>query len=498
MLKNYILPLFIFILSLPLYAKSSKMKIIVAADMAEINTTKGSYPELATLLKQVRQLEPSTFFVFGGASIGPSSMSAFDRGAHIIDVLNMLEPDAMGITKREFSYFEDELSLRSYEAAFPFVSTNLFFAGQYKNFGGLRPWVLVEREGMKLGIISIIDTSVIAEYRLTKVAVEDPVKAIELNAAKLRKQGADAIMLLYSKEFSFVKQLLNDKVIDFSILTNEQIKLSPSLLATNHSNNIYLNEEATAIEVELQWQPESHQLAVLSSKKHHLINYTADPLVKERVQEYLDRLSRLLNEKIGVFKTSADSRIAVVRTKESSFANFITDSIREFFQTNIAMINGGAIRGDRLYQPNDTITRRDITIELPFRAQIEVIEISGAILAQAIEHGLSQIEYSKGRFLHFSGAMIEFDSSRPAYQRLLSVTIDGEPLKKNKIYTVATTDYLASGGDGFSMLSDAPKTKLNTQISPLLLDVIVNAVRTEQEISPILDGRLVDLRKENQ
>jgi 2',3'-cyclic-nucleotide 2'-phosphodiesterase (5'-nucleotidase family) len=497
MFKHVIPAFLLFMLSLPINAKNSTIKIIVAADMPEITNTKGSYPELATLLKQVRQLDPSTFFVFGGASIGPSSMSAFDRGTHIIDVLNMLEPDVMAITKREFSYFEDELSLRAYEAAFPFVSTNLSFIGQYKNFGGLRPWVLVERQGIKLGVISVIDPSVIAEYRLTKVAVEDPLKAIKLNAAQLRQHGADAILLMYSEEFSFVKQLLKDKVVDVAILANQQTKRLPSFVAADFNNNIYLNEEASAIEVDLQWLPESKQMAVLSVKKHRLINYTADVKVKERVQEYLDRLSRLLDEKIGVFKTSADSRIAVLRKKESSFANFITDSLREFFQTDIAMINGGAIRGNRLYSPNEVITRRDMAIELPFRAQVEVIEISGAILVQAIEHGLSQIENSRGRFLHFSGARIEFDSTKPAYHRLLSVTINGELLNEQKIYTVVTTDYLASGGDGFSMLIDAPRTKLNTQVSPLLLDVIVNAIRSEREISPILDGRLVDLHKEN-
>lgn len=473
-----------------------QVKVFVAADMPTINNVNGSYAELATALKRARKLNEPTFFLFGGGSLGPSPMSAFDRGAHIIDILNMIEPDVMTITKREFSYFENELSLRSYEAGFPFVASNLSFAHSYKDFGGLHHNVVIEKSGIRLGIISVIDQSVISEYLLNQVIVDDPLTAIELNARELHKQKVDAVILLYSHDIPEVSQLLEKNVIDIAILSNSQLKTS-SLTATNiHPNNIYHNQDGSFIEIDLQIATNKVQKPSVSWQEKKLLDFPPDSAINLHINTYSNRLNRLLGEKIGTIKSPADTRTEVVRSKESAFANFITDSLKDFFKTDVAIINGGAIRGERIYHANDILTRQDITEELPFRARIAVIEVLGSDLKQIIEHGLSQVEFRRGRFLHFSGAKITFDSTAPANERLRSLMIDNKPVQADKTYSIATTDYLALGGDGFSMLKDKNKKALNMRVPPLLLDVIINTIRSKREINPQLATRLVDISEE--
>ena len=58
---------------------------------------------------------------------------------------------------------------------------------------------------------------------------------------------------------------------------------------------------------------------------------------------------------------------------------------------DVAVTNGGGIRGGKIYAPGTTITRRDILAELPFDNRVVTIDISGAELKQAIENGLSQL-----------------------------------------------------------------------------------------------------------
>ena len=106
--------------------QSKQLTVLYAAELPLINNPPhGSYANLASLVKQTRDTQQPSLFLFGGGSLAPSMLSSFDRGAHIIDILNTIEPDAMGIAKREFSYFEDELTLRAYEAAFPLVLSNV-------------------------------------------------------------------------------------------------------------------------------------------------------------------------------------------------------------------------------------------------------------------------------------------------------------------------------------------------------------------------------------
>ena len=89
---------------MPLVAAERQARLIFTAELPRIlETEQGDYAELATIVKTQRQQPIPTFFLFGGDSLGPSTLASFDRGSHIIDILNLLEPDAMGVAKRELS-----------------------------------------------------------------------------------------------------------------------------------------------------------------------------------------------------------------------------------------------------------------------------------------------------------------------------------------------------------------------------------------------------------
>ena len=184
-------------------------KLIFASDMPVIgDRNNGNYPQLGTLLADNRNKPLPTFFLFGGGSIGPSPMSMFDRGSHIIDILNSLEPDVMGVNKREFSYFEDELSLRAYEAAFPIIASNLYDPLTEENLDGLSHSAVIEKAGLKIGVISLLDESVITEYLLERVQIKDPQASLLDAAERLRSQQTDLIVLMYSTYFPFVLDYL--------------------------------------------------------------------------------------------------------------------------------------------------------------------------------------------------------------------------------------------------------------------------------------------------
>ncbi|MEC7528327.1 MAG: bifunctional metallophosphatase/5'-nucleotidase, partial [Pseudomonadota bacterium] len=181
---------------------TSSVTFVLTADMPNISDARtGRYANLQTLVKQQRQISETVFFIFGGGSIGPSALSSFDRGSHIIDILNSLEPDVMGVTKREFSFYEDELSLRSYEAAFPLVASNVIDNRVGRSPDGLHTSVIVEKEELTLGVISVLHERVIEEYQLSDIAITPPQKAIMEESKRLRQQGADIILLHYSYPF---------------------------------------------------------------------------------------------------------------------------------------------------------------------------------------------------------------------------------------------------------------------------------------------------------
>ena len=66
----------------------------------------------------------------------------------------------------------------------------------------------------------------------------------------------------------------------------------------------------------------------------------------------------------------------------------------------------------------------------------------------------SYLPRAAGRFPQVSGLKIVVDPSRPVGQRVVSVEADGKPLEDTKIYRLATNDFMARGGDGYSMFDN--------------------------------------------
>lgn len=475
------------------FAQGKQIHLLFAADMPLIDDQRhGDYAELATFLAQMRAQSTSTFFLFGGGSIGPSPMSTFDRGSHIIDVLNSLEPDAMGVTKREFSYFEDELSQRSYEAAFPIVASNLFDPITGGNLDGLVDNVIVSKSGVKLGVVSIINQEVVSEYLLERLQVLAPREALIRTADNLRERGADVVVLLYSDPFDFIQASLESSTIDLAIFYDPHFNLTQFTQLPEHSNSISSIKLGDVLDITVTFDKNSANKVSTKAREVNLAQFAPNPIVDKQIAGYTARLDRLLNEKIGTLNTRLDTTRPTVRSRESAFANLLADALKKFAGADIAMINGGVIRGEKRYSRGYDMSRRDIALELPFRSHVNIIEVSGAQVLAALENGFSEISELRGRFPHVSGMHIEYDSSAPPGNRVISVEVNGSPLLANQILRLATSDYLASGGDGYTMFQGAKQIQTNTRTGPLISDILINEILSEGDISPRVEGRLVN------
>lgn len=472
--------------------QDSTMQIILAAEMPNIaDPTKTRYAELKQLILNERKRVPTTFFVFGGGSVGPSALSNLDRGSHIIDILNSLEPDAMGVVKREFSYLVDELSLRSYEAAFPIVASNLVDTRVNTIPNGLAKTALITRNDVQLGFISVSDQRLIKEYLLDDIEVEDKVTTTRLLAKELREQGADIILLHYFDDFPELISLLDEGVVNYAFNANTLVEGSIYPEYLQDQRILTLDALASAIVVSIGT---TDGFPLMSVNTYDLTKIPAEPSVESQINDYLHRLNRLLNDSIAFWAGEYSTRRNDVRGKENAFANFVVDTMREFGNADIAIINGGSIRGDTVYQKNTQITRRTIATELPFRATLTVISVSGKQVLEALEQGLSGLDLLRGTFPQVSGMRVKFDSTAPAGNRVQSVHIGDAKIDPAKRYILATTDYLAAGGDGYTALQTLETdTDSALERSILVSDLVQQTLSISGKLDSKIDKRLVDI-----
>lgn len=490
--------LFLFlIISLCVSSKSladvEQVQIIFAANIQDIAANEqGGYSQLYSLLKQQRQEKQNTIFAFGGGSLGPSPMSGFDRGSHIIDILNTLEPDLMMVRKREFSYYEDELSLRSDEAAFPLVASNIIDPLTTGNIEGLYTSVIISKNGHKIGFMSVLPEEVIQEYLLNRVKVFESQTIIEGQARKLKRQGAEIVVMVYSKKHLFYNELLNEGAIDIAIRARSD-RDNAELNTLPHPNSYSLTEDNRALILDVTLPNTSSQELKVKSREVTLTDYPEDPIVTLQIDEYNHRLHRLLNQTIGQLTVPMDTTRNSVRTGENAFANFVADTVRQHENADIGLINGGVIRGNREYIANTTLTRKDIATELPFRSRVTRVSATGEQIRQALEHGVGEVELIRGRFPHVSGMTFNFSSTLKAGERISNIIVNGEKLDLDKSYTVATSDYLANGGDGFTSFSNMQEVSSLNSSLPLISDIVILNIQKRRKITPRLESRIVRL-----
>lgn len=466
--------------------------IVYAADLPIIDAPNhGDYAELATLLGQQRtQTEHPVSFIFGGASLAPSPLASFDSGSHIVDILNLLNPDVMNITKREFSYFEDELILRSYEAAFPFLLSNVTDRYTNQPLDGIYQEVLIETTNVTLGVISVVAPNIKDEYLLERAIIHDPETSLRTHASNIREQGADIVILLHSDDLEFIPATIEEGLIDFSIqskLNNARQGIEQS---KRHKNQIVIEELGVAAIIEVK-RPSTESVVEVDKIEIRLDTLTPDAEVSDLIKRYQRRLDSQLNRKIASVGAAFETSRTTVRTSESAFGNLLTDAIKDESKADAALINGGIIRGEHEYAAGDDFTRRDLLLELPFRTRLVVLRVSGQMIVDALENGVSQLEKLKGRFPQVSGLQYEVNSSAPVGQRISNVLIGEAPLREEKSYVLATSDYLFNGGDGYTMFSKAERLYENAPTTPLLSDVLERKISTTGVVNPTTQGRII-------
>lgn len=462
--------------------------LVYGANMPELSDDTGGLPRLAGLVNRERG-QGAAFFLFGGDSLGPSMLGSLDRGAHIIDLLNLMEPDAWGVGKREFLFQEDELSLRAAEAFFPLVLTNVEDpAAEDGVLPGLDSAVLVRRGGLILGVLARVGEQLMVSYPPQRLRLRDTEAPIRAAAAELREQGADLVVLLVDFQSPGVVACLEEGVVDV-VLGNSGEKAG--IVPTGRGLFAQVDEEGRdALVLELPTAAElaaGNGAASVTVRKRPLADETPDPEVEKRAAYYLAHLDKILSIEIGSTATAFDTERANVRSGENAFGNFVADTLRSALGADVALINGGVIRGNRRYQAGDKLLRRDIRSELPFSDEAALIEVSGAQLLAALENGFSRVEAVSGRFPHVSGMEVVYRPSAPAGDRVESVSVEGRPLNPAGRYTLATSRYLALGGDDYRSLKEG---RFLPCPATLVADLVRRRIAETGVIAPDLDQRL--------
>lgn len=448
---------------------------------------RGGMARLATLVKRARAANPHTIFAHAGDAISPSPMSTVLRGEQMIAVLNALGLDVATFGNHEFDFGPDVLRRRMRESRFGWLSANVVDRATAAPFGLALRERVTTLGGVRVGLFGLT-TPDTATTSAPGAAVEflDPIESGRAVATTLRRSGADVVVAVTHQHMRADRALAAAADVDVVLGGHEHEPLvaeeGKALITKAGSDARYL------VQVDLWLRPDG--ALVERSWTFHEVSARVpeDADVAAVVRRYGDRLNRELDAVIGRTAAPLEARRGPLRSEESNLGNFIADAMRVRLDAEVALVNGGGIRTDRIVPPG-ALTKRDIHGLLPFANAVMKLAVSGARLRETLEQGLAGLERGGGGYPHVAGLRVTYDPRCPIGQRVLSVDVNGTPLDASRIYTLAVVDYIAGGGDGITALRDA-RVLVDAASGPQLADVVLDAVVQSGTISPRIDGRL--------
>lgn len=189
--------------------------------------------------------------------------------------------------------------------------------------------------------------------------------------------------------------------------------------------------------------------------------FAPHPAVASLVAKYAEAAAPLANRAVGRITTSITRRFAPSR--EHALGNLIADSqlaatrAPERGGAQIALMNPGGVRADMNFTAGGAMSYGQIFGILPFGNHLVVKSYTGAQI-----RGLLEQQWSSGAntvatprvLLPSNGFRYTYDLRRPAGERVGSITLNGAPLVNAVRYRVVMNDFLASGGDDFTVFKE--------------------------------------------
>ena len=477
--------------------ETASIRFIVTGDLYELPADKerGGYAKLASvakIFKKKTNRNIHSFLVHAGDAYSPSLLSAMDKGKSTVEMLNAVGVDYMVLGNHEWDFGPEITRERVWESNFPVLASNVIDQDGFPVDGTVRT-AMVKVGPFRVGIMGLVtpNTKFVSHTKTDEfLPVMDTAKKL---AKELKGQGANLIVALAHLDFVEDMELFQSGIVDILLSGQDHY-----YIFQDNGKSLWMDSGEDAEKVGIV---DVHMKSYMKRGKKRFSweadmrfvdtkHIQEDEAIASKVKGYEKYLSKELDIEIGKTLSELDSRKKTVRTEEAAIGNLIADAMREGVEAEICITNGGGIRAKKMYSPDTIITRKDILTELPFGNVVVKLELTGAQIFDAIENGVSEVEKNSGRFPQVSGMSFTYNPKAKAGSRVNSVKIGTSPLNKGKTYTVATNDYMASGGDGYSVLKKA-KVIINASNATLMASMVMDYIKAKGTVSPKVEGRIV-------
>jgi 2',3'-cyclic-nucleotide 2'-phosphodiesterase (5'-nucleotidase family) len=408
----------------------------------------GGAAELMTMVEQIREREAlagKPVFLFDTGDMFTGMLSKLTKGEALMEMMITLRYDALGIGNHEFDYGWQNFRKQMFRVPFPCLGANIFYKGTDIPFS--QPHAILERAGIRLGVIGIIGhdaRSVVMPSFVKELDFTDPAPAIQKSIEELGPD-VDLIVVLAHQGHTGPMQTdaeahpdvqrdfeadidLCGKVPGIDVFVGghahrgiEKPYVHPdtkSLIVQTYGFGTRLGFLRVKVDTDTG-RVVSHQGELLKVWSDEL---APDPEMAAKMDAYKKEVAPVIGAVVG----HASTRLIRSYNTESLLGGFSTDVIRTLTAADVAFMNAGGLRADL---PEGAITRGNVQDAFPFYNTVAVLELTGAQIRKIVEQGLTLLR----GMIQVSGLVARYDLARPMGQRLIDLTIGGQPVEDGRV-----------------------------------------------------------------
>ncbi|MCW6683055.1 5'-nucleotidase C-terminal domain-containing protein [Aerococcaceae bacterium NML160702] len=482
--------------------------------------------KLDTVVQDERAKDQLTLLLDAGDAFQGLPISNSSKGEDLAHIMNEMGYDAMVVGNHEFDFTLEQAIKYKELLKFPLLSVNTYVDG-VRIF---QPSTIIDKDKERVGdevvVIGVTtpETSTKThpknvervEFRDPLTEMNNAIEEIEARAKAegktynkyviLAHMGIDASTPVEWQGSTLAQALANNKA-----LAGKQIVFIDGHSHTVHTakygdNVAYTQTGAYLLNIGRTVLKANGAIETAMISYKDTENVVPSPKVKALVDAVKAKFEA--ENAVVILENSSvelNGDRENVRVRETNLGNAVADALYQYGQTgfanptNLAVTNGGGLRAT--IRKDAPLTKGDVIAVLPFGNIISQIEVKGSQIQEMFVKSLSAILQSKdgnpvldentglpllepyGAFLQISGAKVYFDPTVDPSERLLRVEILNnttgayEALDLMKTYYLATNDFLAAGGDGYTMLGGAREE------GPSLDEVFADFLRSQKDLS---------------
>ncbi|MET9661944.1 bifunctional metallophosphatase/5'-nucleotidase [Streptomyces sp. NPDC006510] len=501
----------------------------------------GGLAQLATLLDEARAGRPNTLTVGAGDVIGGSPLlSALFHDEPTVDALEELGLGVTSVGNHEFDEGPAELRRMvdggchpedgcapdaPYQGAdFAYLAANVTERGRTTPL--LKPYtVKTLPNGQRIGFIGLVTKDApgaINAAMIRDVEFHDELPAIERYSRELTRQGVRAqVVLLHEGEAvsgqagagcddgspgaglgGRIKALAEQAVPAVDLIVSGHSHSSYECTVNDPSGHRRLVTQAdsfgrsfTDLRFELNATGDVVRSTVRAEYRPVPVGTAQQPAMAKLIETWRTRSEDVANRVVGYISADIPGRGSTL--PETPLGSFITDAqvaAGKAHGADLALMNPGSMRADLVFQDGGAVTYADAYRVQPFEGALWVLPVTGAQLITALQQQFTGVNADSPRFLQLSEELnYSVDMSRTGADRLLAdtVRINGQPVDRDATYKVVLNEFLANGGNGFTVFGEITARE-GGEVTELeaLVDYLQATTTTSTPAAPPAPGRI--------